>query len=305
MSSKNRNFISTVFICFVFTLFINCSGTKNPMQDLPSQNEDGQTTNDPNNGDDTTTETTTTTENSGSTEEDESNDDLVSCGSAAGLAGYGGYGSDGQSGTSDDPHIYSTSADSCEDLEILGHDDWEDFTFQEDSGATQNNDQVREVIQSGGVCCVRDDTSSFAEEVPGTNGHGCPVPNERAIVEQVRDIDPDRFQKGSDLNWIRATNGPRSVLLNDPRWAFMDAVVTELRKKDKRWGFTCVWGNCNDPSTDAIAYWCGQGDPGDSTNVGTVDIITGSHKVAWQDHAPEAMKNKNSTAKWIYPRPSN
>lgn len=144
--------------------------------------------------------------------------------------------------------------------------------------------------------------SDFSSQVPGSNGHGCPVPNELSLARQVKEADEARFRRGSELNWVRASNGPRSVSLTDSRWTYMDAVVAELRKKDKRWGYTCVWGNCNDPSTDAIAYWCGQGDPGDSTNVGTVDIITGSHNVAWQIHWKNAQDTDNQ-ARWTYPRP--
>ena len=145
--------------------------------------------------------------------------------------------------------------------------------------------------------------SQFPSQVPGSNGHGCPAPNEFALVKQLKRADEARFRRGSELNWIRATNGPRSVSLSDSRWAYMDLVVAELRKKDKRWGYTCVWGNCNDPSTDAIAYWCGQGAPGSSTNVSTIDIITGGHDVAWQAHYDPS--NTDSTARWTYPRPGS
>ena len=143
--------------------------------------------------------------------------------------------------------------------------------------------------------------SFFNNQVPGSNGHGCPVPYELSLVRKLKEANEARFRKGSELNWVRAENGPRSVSLTDSRWAFMDAVVTELRKKDKRWGYTCVWGKCNDPSTDSIAYWCGQGDPGDSTNVTTVDIVTGSHNVAWQIRWPASQQD--ATARWTYPRP--
>lgn len=145
----------------------------------------------------------------------------------------------------------------------------------------------------------------FSQPVPGNNGHGCPIPNKRSIVQQIADADSNQFRQGSELNWVRATNGPRSVSLSDSRWAFMDAVITKLRETDQRWGFTCIRGDCNDISTDAIAYWCGQGEPGASTNVVTVDIITGGHAVAWQDHGPETMRNQNSSARWIYPRPGS
>ena len=72
---KNINLIFLLFICFIITLFVNCSGVDNPMENFASQSEDGQTTTDiSNSGSSTTTETTTTTD-ADSTIEDSNNEE--------------------------------------------------------------------------------------------------------------------------------------------------------------------------------------------------------------------------------------
>lgn len=145
--------------------------------------------------------------------------------------------------------------------------------------------------------------SSFSQSVSGSNGHGCPVPNRFSNIQNMANQNTNALASASALNNERATGGPLSHSLHDSRWQFMDQVIAQLRLNDSRWGYTCIRGNCDDISTDAIAYWCGSGSPGESTNVGTVDIITGAGRVAWQDHTPETMANQNATAMWIYPRP--
>ena len=56
IQSKSTNLLHIIFICFVFILFVNCSGTDTPVQDLPSQVDDdnngnADTGNGGNNGD--------------------------------------------------------------------------------------------------------------------------------------------------------------------------------------------------------------------------------------------------------------
>ena len=143
----------------------------------------------------------------------------------------------------------------------------------------------------------------YNQAVPGNNGHGCSVPNQFSVVQEIANNNQDILRSGSQLNRERASNGPLSQSLDDSRWKFMDMVVTRLRSADSRWGYTCIRGNCKDISTDSIAYWCGSGDPGESTNVGTIDIINSSGHVQWLDHTPETMQNRNSSANWIHPRP--
>ena len=130
----------------------------------------------------------------------------------------------------------------------------------------------------------------------GTTGEGtnprCSVPNKVGVLKDLKDRFPAVFQRGSDLNHIRATNGPGSVSLDDPRWEFMDMAVAKLRETDKNWGFHCVRGNCPDISTDAIGYSCHQDGQVDDH----FDVITGSHNIAWQSAG-------SASSGWIYPRP--
>lgn len=82
---------------------------------------------------------------------------LPSCGEAARLAGHGGYGSDGQEGTSDDLHVYTSHANSCDTLNAFGQDHWKNFTWTDPlTLKTRDNSQIYEVVKNGGVCCVRD-----------------------------------------------------------------------------------------------------------------------------------------------------
>ena len=84
-----------------------------------------------------------------------------SCGYAALLAGWGHYGPDCIKGTSDDNHTHRTKSYNgslvvdCESLEVkypddIIRDDWTDIPFY--LGVVPH-----EVIEKGGVCCVRGD----------------------------------------------------------------------------------------------------------------------------------------------------
>ena len=209
---KKVSLISIFFICLSFGLFVNCSGTNTSFENFPSQIEDREGTGIENDNSGETVGEGNSNEDTGSTNEngdDDNDNNLVSCGSAASLAGYGGYGSDGQEGTSDDPHIYSTIVDYCEDLETLGHNDWEDFTFQDDSGLTQNNDQVREVVQSGGVCCVRDTDNTEEENDDNNNDTNTENNDDTDVsdfswdkVKWVRDADVSGWEESSEVTSV-------------------------------------------------------------------------------------------------------
>ena len=200
---------------------------------------------------------------------------LPSCGTAANLAGHGGYGADGQSGTSDDPHYYSISATSCEDLEALGHDNWDDFTFQYSSDSTsQSNDQVKEVVRSGGVCCVQDesqnndddeeeeeeddDDDDFLERVED-------APNMKHIIDQLAEQCPVIMQAVFDQ--------AKGTWSDDLR--FLDLAVEALREEDRRWGYT-FWtrtGYEDSWSVDRVGYFHGTGNPHDSTDITVIDYL--------------------------------
>ena len=233
----------------------------------------------------------------------DTNDDLVSCGSAANLAGYGGYGADGQSYTFDDPHIYSTRATSCENLEILNHDDWKDFTFKATSNsASQSNDQVREVVQSGGVCCIRETETSTTPSTThppvtriGTEPGQCEVPNKFAVLQQLAADE-------SDL--LTSSNNCPPHFRNGGTYEFLETVLVELRKTDTRWGYYHrTQHNLQHASSDAISYYCGEGNGNGSSDLRFVDVITSSCQVSWQDSLEgHAARARPENGYWKYPR---
>ena len=230
---------------------------------------------------------------------DNNNNNLVSCGSAASLAGYGGYGPDGQAGTSDDPHIYSTSATSCEDLEVLSHNDWKDFTFQDSSSSTpQSNDQISEVVQSGGICCVRETgttTTPPTTHSPTTELGQCDISNEFAVLQQVAAAHPDL---------LRNSNNCPPHYRDGGTYEFLEAVLVELRKKDTRWGYYHrTQHNLQHASSDAIAYYCDDGDGNGSSDLRFVDVITSSCQISWQDSKEgHAARARPENGYWKYPR---
>ena len=231
---------------------------------------------------------------------------LPSCGVAAGLAGYGGSGVDGQRRTSDDPHIYSTSAASCGELESLNQDDWEDFTFQYSStSAFQSNEQVQEVARSGGVCCVRGESQNIddSEEEDNFLERVEDIPNMKHIIDQIAEQCPVIMQavwSDSQQSWS-----------GDLR--FLDLTVEALRKEDRRWGYT-FWtrtGYEDSWSADRVGYFHGTGDPYDSTDIGVIDYLAPKKEggkwvyyVDWLD-GTEGLKRDypDATGYWKFPRP--
>ena len=330
IQSKSINVIHLVFICLTFTLFVNCSGTNTFIQDQPSQIEDDNNSDDNGNSENKGSNNDGNSENNNNNNNNDdnnnnnnddnnnnNNDNLISCGSAASLAGHGGYGADGQAGTSDDPHIYSTSVNSCEELEAFGHDDWENFNFQTTSSSiSQSNDQVKEVVQSGGVCCVRnesqnidnEDDSDDSDEDDSTIDDNFlerveDAPNMKHIIDQLAEQCPVIMQAVFDQ--------AKGTWSDDLR--FLDLAVEALREEDPRWGYT-FWtrtGYEDSWSVDRVGYFHGTGNPHDSTDITVIDYLAPRQEdgkwvyySSWYD-ATEQLKRDypDATGYWKFPRP--
>ena len=138
---------------------------------------------------------------------------------------------------------------------------------------------------------------SCSEDPTGPHCPGqCNVPNRSDIVRQIATDNPNQLQEGHLLNLDRANGGPKSQSSSDSRWAFMDEVVKTLNGIDSRWGYTCIRGDCDDISTDAIAYLCSDSDTGTIP----VDIINADGTVQWSVHADDP-----GGARWKFPRPGS
>ena len=228
---------------------------------------------------------------------------LPSCGHAANMAGYGGRGPDNQKHTSDDPHVYGSNVRSCAKLERFGHSDWMNFSWTDrHTSKAMNNNQIYEVVQNSGVCCVRGNptrrppttSTTTTQNNNGLSRRSDNPPNMLHVVKRV-------------------ANSHRQVLLNSCRRGhenldFLDLVLTELRKENEgiRWGFNCKRGDCNHLSIDAIAYYRGTGSNlNNSTDVAIFDIIASCHsdspRPAWQDMT-QATKDNGTIGRYKYPR---
>lgn len=116
-------------------------------------------------------------------------------------------------------------------------------------------------------------TGSGGTHAGGTNTGGskktparqrCRMPNKKGVVEEV-------------LSRPGMAEALRRACRNNTDWTFPDAVVDELRKTSRRWGYLCRRGNCNDPSHDILTYYCGSGSARErSDNIVAVDYITAS-----------------------------
>ena len=241
---------------------------------------------------------------------------LPSCGTAARLAGYGGYGADGQAGTSDDPHVYVRDASSCKGIEALNQDDWKNFTFQDTfNSIPQSNDQIKEVVKSGGVCCVQgdsqntDDNDSDEEDdnndsTPDNFPHRVEsAPNMQSVINRLAEQCPEIMQAVWDES--------KQSWSGDLR--FLDLAVEALRAKDKRWGYT-FWertGHTDSWSADRVGYFHGAGNPNNSTDMTVIDYLAPRREngkwvyyPSWHD-ATESLKTDypDATGYWKYPRP--
>lgn len=92
----------------------------------------------------------------------------------------------------------------------------------------------------------------------------CKMPNRKAVVEEV-------------LARPGMAEALKRACRNNTDWTFPDAVIDELRKTDRRWGYLCRRGKCEDPSHDVLAYYCGSRSPRErSDKIAAVDYITAS-----------------------------
>lgn len=103
-----------------------------------------------------------------------------------------------------------------------------------------------------------------------SNTYGCAgvkVPNRLSVVQQTANDNPEA--------WKGKLNPDEAACRADSR--YLDLVVDNLRREDKRWGYNCKRGNCNDPSHDVVAYYFGTGEPYEGApQVMLVDMITGT-----------------------------
>ena len=95
----------------------------------------------------------------------------------------------------------------------------------------------------------------------------------------------ERIKADHPEAWAAKLNSDEAACRADSR--YMDLVVDALRngykdpktnrlisRGDKRWGYNCKRGNCNDPSHDVIAYYFGRGEPYNrAPQVALVDFI--------------------------------
>lgn len=96
---------------------------------------------------------------------------------------------------------------------------------------------------------------------------GVRVPNRLSVMQKTANDNPDA--------WKGKLNPDEAACRADSR--YLDLAVDNLRREDKRWGFNCKRGNCNDPSHDVVAYYFGTGDPYiGAPQVMLVDMITSS-----------------------------
>jgi hypothetical protein len=89
-------------------------------------------------------------------------------------------------------------------------------------------------------------------------------------------------------------------------WEFMDRVVDELRRHDRRWSYNAKRGNFNDPSHDVVFYHWAAG-PSEGSREGYIIDIIVSHcgsnpQPAWQDMTAVTFQG-GTTGGYIYPRP--
>lgn len=100
-----------------------------------------------------------------------------------------------------------------------------------------------------------------------------PLPDMSKVVEAVGKAHPDYVA--------------RSCQNEGGTWELMDAIVDELRKTDKRWGYNWKRGVIGDPSHDAIDYHWGTGPSEGSKDVYIIDVVVGhcgpSPAVGWID----------------------
>lgn len=102
---------------------------------------------------------------------------------------------------------------------------------------------------------------------PGIGCGGVKVPERLSVVQKTAQDNPE--------DWKGKLNPDEAACRADSR--FIDKVVDNLRREDRRWGFNCKRGDCNNPSHDVVAYYFGSGEPYEGApQVMLVDMITSS-----------------------------
>ena len=121
-------------------------------------------------------------------------------------------------------------------------------------------------------------------------GQRLPVPDRRAVVEQIARQNPGALQN--------------SCQEHGGNWDFMNLVVDALRAEDNRWGYNCKRGNCGDPSLDVVAYHHLAGPTTTGVQVRTIDIISGhcgpGPSTTWiiHDEGPAGTNGWTSRGRW-------
>ena len=157
--------------------------------------------------------------------------------------------------------------------------------------------------------------SQNAETVEGTNIPICPdsceTRNRITIIENLSQQNSDALSKAIQFNQEKMAGG--SVENGDERWEFMDRVVKTLHSTDDDFGYTCngvtgVSENCNDISTNTIAYKCRESSgtststtiaPSVNETIITVEILSTSGALQWEPSDPDSNQQNG----WTYPRP--
>ena len=121
----------------------------------------------------------------------------------------------------------------------------------------------------------------------------CNIPNRSGIVREIARDNSDQFEEGQELNSDREDGDiSLSEIPDDERWEFMDTLLTRLHETDNNWGYKCDDEDCEDISTDAVAYLCNNND---DANTVPIDIMDAEGDLQWD--VEEAIDDR-----WKFPR---
>ena len=144
-------------------------------------------------------------------------------------------------------------------------------------------------------------TNRISINIPGSSGDNnrlgqCEAPNRFSVLQQAARDYP---------HLLRNSNNCSPHYRNGGTYDFLERVLAELRKTDTKWGYYHrTQHNLQHASSDAIAYYCGEGDGNGSSDLRFVDVITSSCQVSWQDQGHED-RAKPENGYWKYPRLSS
>ena len=87
-------------------------------------------------------------------------------------------------------------------------------------------------------------------------------------------------------------------------WSFIDRALDRLYSNDNRWGYFCIDGDCNNLSTNTIAYNCGADDSVLSISiVNIIDCDQDSPQLTWVDDTQNLIDtDSDAEVGWRYPR---